>query len=117
MAENQPNVSVYYCFYPLHLKGRFSGKSQGYNLYFITPALTMSVRAKKVFCGKYKKIDDNTITDYLTLLLSCRLLVIYYVIKTPLKLKSPYDFHRRLMSATSSRTDSLIPLKYLVLYS
>jgi len=62
----------------------------------------------------HKKADDNTITDYLTLLLSCRLLVLYYAIKTPLKTKSPYDFHRRLLSAISSRTDSLIPLKYLV---
>ena len=75
----------------------------------------MPVQTLKVFSKKsHKKADDNTITDYLTLLLSCRLLVLYYVIKSPLKTKSPYDFHHRLLSAIPSRTDSLIPLKYLV---
>jgi len=57
----------------------------------------------------------NYITDYLTLLLSCRLLVLYYAIKTPLKTKSPYDFHRRLIGAiTLVRT--FIPLLYLVCF-
>ncbi|MBP5467429.1 MAG: hypothetical protein J6Y43_07715, partial [Clostridia bacterium] len=46
----------------------------------------------------HKKADDTSITDYLTLLLSCRLLVLCYVIKTPLKRKSPYDFHRRRLA-------------------
>ena len=74
----------------------------------------MPVQSEKVFCKKHKKADDYTITDYLTLLLSCRLLVLCYVIKIPFKTNNPYDFHCRLMSATSSRTDFLIPLKYLV---
>ena len=73
MAENQANVSVYYCFYPLHLKGLFLGKSQGYNLNFIISDWTMPVQSEKVFCKKHKKIDDNTITDQLTLLFNCRL--------------------------------------------
>ena len=76
----------------------------------------MPVQSEIVFCKKHKKIDDNTITDHLTLLLSCHLLILCYVIETPLETKSPYDFHRRFLSAISSRTDSLIPLKYLVLY-
>ena len=73
----------------------------------------MPVQSEKVFCKKYKKIDDNSITDHLTLLFNCRLLIVLSH-KTPLKRKSPYDFHRRLLSAIPSRTDSLIPLIYLV---
>ena len=48
----------------------------------------MPVQPEKVFYKKHEKINDDTITDYLTLLLNCRLLVPCYVIKTPLKRKT-----------------------------
>ena len=82
MKKSTPILKIFLkIFLPLHLKGRFSGKSQGYNLNFIISDWTMPVQPEKVFYKKHKKIDDNSITDHLTLLLSCRLIVSYYVIK------------------------------------
>ena len=61
-------------FFAIHLKGRFPGKSQGYNLNFITLALTMHVSAEKVFCKNSIKKPMITLSPtYLTLLLICRL--------------------------------------------
>ena len=55
-----------------------------------------------------------TLSPTIHLLLSCRLLVICYVIKTPFETKKSVRFSPSPFGAIPSRTDSLIPLKNLV---
>ena len=73
--------------------------------------LNVSFLSKK----EHKKADDNNITDRFALILNCRLLILYYAIKTPLKTKSPYDFHRPQYRRNYTRTD-FYPLLYLVCF-
>ena len=83
---------------------RFSRSDFYFNLY---DNLFRDMRCKKdyrhIFSSAYDIVMDA----------DC-FLSSHNLIKTPLKTKSPYDFHRRYLSATPSRTNSLIPLIYLV---
>ena len=76
----------------------------------------MPVQTLKVFSKKlHKKADDNNITDRFTLLLSCRLFVLCYVIKYPLKQKvRTMSTARNIGAITLART--FIPFLYLVCF-